>query len=66
MIPISGISYFVLTIISTVFYSSSSISCQDSILDVSPTETESSVSTQVYMSFCNIGILVFFIGSRCI
>ena len=62
MIPISGIS-FVLTIISTVFYSSSSIICQDSILDVSPTETESSVSTQVYMSF---GIFVSFIGSRCI
>ena len=66
MIPISGISYFVfvLTIIFTVFYSSSSTICQESTLDVSPieTETESSVSAQVYMSFCNIGILVSFIG----
>ena len=65
MVPISGISYFVFVLtIFTVFYSSSSIICQDSILDVSPTETEteSSVSTQVYMSFCNIGILVSFIG----
>ena len=58
MIPISGISYFVFVLtIFIVFYNSSSIICQDSILDVSPTETESSVSTQVYMSFCNIGIL---------
>ena len=41
---------FVLTIF-TVFYSSSSIICQDSILDVSPTETETkrSVSTVVAM-----------------
>ena len=41
---------FVLTIF-TVFYSSSSIICQDSILDVSRTETETkrSVSTVVAM-----------------
>ena len=45
MIPISGISYFVFVLtIFTVFYSSSSIICQDSILDVSPTETETESS----------------------
>ena len=62
MIPISGISYFVLTIISTVFYSSSSIICQGSTLDVSPTETESSVSAQVTRHF----VILVSLGSRCI
>ena len=60
MIPISGI-VFVLTIF-TVFYSSPSLVRQDSIPDVLPTETEVSVSTQVYI----VCILVSFIGSRCI
>ena len=44
------------------FLSSSSLDRQDSTPDVLPTETEVSVSTQVYI-FCNIGILI---GIRCI
>ena len=59
MIPVSGISYFVfvLTIIFTLFYSSSSTICQDRTLDVSPTETETKRSVSIHLHTCHFVII---------